>query len=319
MDLYRRALLAGMGSSLAMPVLPSFANSFTYDLKAQRIAENSYVVVGESEFFTMKNGGNIVNVAFISTKDGVVLIDTGSCRRYGEALKKLIKETTGKEVVRVYNTHFHPDHFLGNQVFGADKIAALPKTIAGLKTTGEGFSDNLYRLLGDWMRGTEVTIPQTEVTFSSEKFGAHRLELLPLSGHTDADLAILDHHTGVLYTGDLCFLDRAATTPHADLSKWYASLDTLKKTPHKIVFPGHGPADTTDRPIEQTEHYLRWLESELIASVKSGKDMIEAAQMPIPKEFQSIHVIQDEIERSVAHLYPDLEEKLLPFVGQGSE
>ncbi len=319
MDFFRRTLLAGVGSSLAMPILPSFANSFAYDLKAQRIAENSYVIVGETEFFTMKNGGNIVNIAFISTKDGVVVIDTGPSRRYGIALKKLIKETTGQDVIRVYNTHFHPDHFLGNQVFGAEKIAALPKTIAGLKTTGEGFSDNLYRLLGDWMRATEVTIPEIEVTFSSEKFGAHRFEMLPMSGHTDADLAILDHHTGVLYTGDLCFLDRAATTPHANLSKWYDSLKELKKIPHKIVFPGHGPADPTDRSIEQTESYLRWLEAELIASVKSGKDMIEAAKMPIPKEFQSIKVIHDEIERSVAHLYPNLEEKLLPFVGQGNK
>ena len=318
MDKIRRRLLLGAASSLAMPIMPSFAAApFEYNLKAVRIAQNSYVVIGKREFFTKQNGGDIVNIAFISTSEGVVVIDTGPSQRYGLALKKLIKETTGKEVVRVYNTHFHPDHCLGNQVFKTKDVAALPKTISGLKSSGDAFSDNLYRLLGDWMLGTELTIPGTPITFSSEKFGEHRFELLPMQGHTDADLAILDHSTGVLYAGDLCFLDRAATTPHADLQKWYEALKALRKTPHKLIFPGHGPVDPTDRSIDQTDHYLRWLEEQLVFSVKNGKDMIEASQMPIPQEFKSIDVIKDEIERSVAHLYPGLEEKLLPFVGQG--
>jgi uncharacterized sulfatase len=232
-------------------------------------------------------------------------------------LKQLIYATTGKDVIRVYNTHFHPDHCLGNQLFDKKKIAALPKTISGLKASGEDFSSNLYRILGDWMRGTEVIVPEKVINYSSEKFGKHRFEMLPFKGHTDADLAILDHETGVLYAGDICFLDRAATTPHADLESWHKSLKEIKKIPHKIIFPGHGPADTTSRSIEQTDSYLTWLETNLTKSARSGKDMLEAAKMPIPEKFQSIDVIQLEIERSVAHLYPEIEEKTLPFLGQG--
>ncbi len=319
MNKNRRRLLLGAASYLALPKLPVWANPFVYNLKAISIAENSYMVMGKKEYFTKQNGGDIVNIAFISTEEGVVLIDSGPTRQYAVTLKDLIWKTTGKDVIRVYNTHFHPDHCLGNQVFGKDNIAALPKTIAGLEQSGEGFSDNLYRLLGDWMRGTELTIPSKEVNFSSEKFGSHRLEMIPMSGHTDADLAILDHKTGVLYAGDLCFLDRAATTPHADLQKWHASLDALGKIPHKVILPGHGPADRTDRAIEQTDHYLKWLEEQLIDHVKNGKDMQEASKMPIPEEFQSIAVIRGEIERSIAHLYPRMEEKWLPLVGQGEK
>ncbi len=317
MDKVRRSLLIGGASSLAAPILPAFAAPLKYNLKAQRIANNSYVVIGKTEDYSPDNGGDIVNVAFIDTSDGVVLIDTGSSRRYGEALKQLIYASTGKDVIRVYNTHFHPDHCLGNQLFDKKKIAALPKTISGLKASGEDFSSNLYRILGDWMRGTEVIIPEKVINYSSEKFGKHRFEMLPFKGHTDADLAILDHETGVLYAGDICFLDRAATTPHADLESWHKSLKEIKKIPHKIIFPGHGPADTTSRSIEQTDSYLTWLETNLTKSARSGKDMLEAAKMPIPEKFQSIDVIQLEIERSVAHLYPEIEEKTLPFLGQG--
>ena len=320
LDHKRRQFLLGAASSLILPVNTAWAETltpFTYKLHAQKIAANSYVVIGKTEFFTMENGGDIANIAFINTEEGVVLIDTGSSSRYGKALKALIKKTTGKDVIRVYNTHFHPDHCLGNQAFPASRIAALPATIKGLQQSGEAFSDNLYRLLGDWMRGTELTLPQKAIAFSTEKFGSHRFELLPLAGHTEADLAILDHKTGVLYAGDLCFLDRAATTPHADLSKWQAALKTLQQVPHKMLVPGHGPVDHTERAITQTSRYLTWLDKELTQAVKSGKDMFEAANLPIPEEFQSIKVIKGEIERSIAHLYPKLEEKHLPLVGQG--
>ena len=320
----RRLVLAGATTGVFFPinvcspisqVLAAAATSFTYDLKPVQIAEKSYVVYGKQEFFTMDNGGDIANVAFINTEEGVVLIDTGSSARYGQALKKLIKKNTGQDVIRVYNTHFHPDHCLGNQAFPASRIAALPETIKGLEQTGEAFSDNLYRLLGDWMRGTELTIPQKKIAISSEKFGSHNFELIPLQGHTDADLAILDHKTGVLYTGDLCFLDRAATTPHADLAKWQAALKQLQKVPHKRLLPGHGPIDETDRSITQTSRYLTWLDNELTTAIQEGKDMFEAGALSIPEEFQAIKVVKSEIERSIAHLYPALEEKYLPMVG----
>ncbi len=320
MDIFRRSLLlnaAVMAAYSALPLRTGHAADFNYQLKASRIADNTYAVIGKLEYFTGHNGGAVVNTAFIETSDGVIVIDTGPSKRYGEQLKKLIRETTGKEIVRVYNTHFHPDHCFGNQLFDVKQIAALPKTISGLKESGEGFSDNFYRLLGDWMRGTELTIPGLPITFSSEKFGDHRLELIALSGHTDADLAILDHKTGVLFAGDLCFLDRTPTTPHADLSQWQASLAQLKKVPHKIILPGHGIADPTDRSIEQTSDYLNWLEKSLIEQARQGKDMIEAAKLEIPQKFEKLKLIKAEIERSVAHLYPKIEQNVLPVISPG--
>ncbi len=314
MEKSRRQLLIGVASYFALPVLPVWASRLEYNLKAIGVAENSYMIMGKREYFTMENGGDIVNVGFIDTEDGIVLIDTGPSSQYAMTLKKLITKITGKDVIRVYNTHFHPDHCFGNDAFNPNLIAALPETISGLKDQGENFRDNLYRMLGDWMRGTKLTLPGKPIETSMEKFGSHRLEMIPLSGHSDADLAIYDHKTGVIYSGDLCYLDRAPGTPHANLTEWHRSLQELRKIPYKMIMPGHGPADYNNRSIDQTDHYLTWLEQELVKSVKSGKDMMEAAQMPIPAEFQSIDVIHGEIERSVAHFYPALEEKWLPDI-----
>lgn len=317
MDLMRRSLLIGGAASLFLPRLQANAASLTYNLKATQIAPSTYLVSGKMENFSMHNGGHIVNIAFIDTEEGVVLIDSGPSFRYGKELKQLINKTTGKQVVRVYLTHFHPDHCLGNQAFNPKLIAATQKLVDGLKVSGEGFLSNMYRLLGDWMRDTEVLLPEHIITTSSEKFGTHRIELIPMQGHTDSDLAILDHKTNMLFAGDLCFLDRAATTPHANIGEWQSSLKQLKKIPHKALLPGHGPVDRKGRAIEQTYDYITWLEKELTESVKQGNDMIEAANMPIPEQFRSIELVREEFERSVSHLFPDLEEKLLPYVGQG--
>ncbi len=63
-------------------------------------------------------------------------------------------------------------------------------------------------------------------------FGGHDLRLLALTGHTGADLAILDQSTGVLFAGDLVFYQRALTTPNSPgLAVWLADIDTLQALP----------------------------------------------------------------------------------------
>jgi uncharacterized sulfatase len=178
-------------------------------------------------------------------------------------------------------------------------------------------AENLYRLLGDWMRGTHAVTPGVVVADGEENFGDHRFELIELKGHTSSDLVVLDKSTGILFSGDLAFLDRAATTPHASLLDWQESLDALSKVPHKLLIPGHGEPDGEGRAIDQTRDYLTWLSKTLEQALNNGLDMTEVMSVPIPERFQSVALAREELERSVAHLYPGLEDRLLPYIGQG--
>ena len=294
------------------------ATPLAYDLKAIEIAPDTYAVYGAQEYFSLANGGNIVNVAFVVTGDGVVVIDTGPSLRYGEALKALIHKTAKRGVVRVYITHHHPDHIFGNQAFDPTTIASLPQVIANMKVEGETFSDNMYRLVGDWMRGTQLVLPTKALGPNSERFGNHEFELMAFGGHTSSDLVLLDKSTGVLFAGDIAFLDRAPTTPHADLERWQKSLNKLEKSSFGILLPGHGPAEKGKRAIGQTKDYLTWLENTLRQSAENGLDMNETMAAPIPKRLQSIALIRDEMGRSVAHLYAKFEEPILPIVSNRS-
>ncbi|OCR24064.1 beta-lactamase [Pseudomonas syringae] len=280
-----------------------------YSLKPRQIAENTYVLEGSTDNFAKANGGNIVNTAFIVTHSGVVVIDTGPSRRYGEAMRKAIAATTDKPVIQVLLTHHHPDHVLGNQAFADVPIGALAATTALLRQHGDVLAENMYRLVGDWMRGTEVLLPNQAVNTGTLNLGGHPLRLIALKGHTGADLAIFDELTGVLFAGDIVFYQRALTTPNTPgLDVWLADLEQLQALPWKQLVAGHGPVASDDAPFMQMRDYLGWLDNLLRTAAANGSDMAEVIRSPIPERFAAISLTRYELIRSVSHLYPRYEQ-----------
>jgi quinoprotein relay system zinc metallohydrolase 1 len=295
--------------------LPLAAAELAYDLKPRLITADTWLVEGSTANFEMANGGNIVNVAFIVTDAGVVLIDTGISRRYGEALRAAIARVTDKPIALVINTHHHPDHVFGNQAFADLPIAALARSRELLAEQGPAFADNMYRLLGDWMRGTELVLPSETLEPGVREIGGHRLQLLAFSGHTGADLAILDQTTGVLFAADLVFYQRALTTPQTPgLDVWLSDLAELEKLPYTLLVPGHGPVATGREPFAQMRDYLGWLDGLLREAVAAGRDMNEAMQSPIPERFAAISLTRFELIRTVSHLYPRYEAQVFERV-----
>ncbi len=279
-----------------------------YSLKPRLIAEDTWLLEGSTDNFAKDNGGNIVNTAFIVTERGVVVIDTGPSKRYGEALRKAIAATTDKPVIEVLLTHHHPDHVLGNQAFSDVPIGALAGTTERLRQQGDAMAENMYRLVGDWMRGTEVLLPTEALTPGVRTFENHDLRLLSLGGHTGADLAILDQKTGVLFAGDLVFYQRALTTPDSPgLQVWLTDIGVLQGLPWTLVVPGHGPVATDVRPFEQMRDYLGWLDQLMRDGAANGRDMTEIIRSPIPDRFSAISLSRYELIRSVSHLYPRYE------------
>lgn len=287
------------------------ARSFLYPLQAEQIAKDTWAFIGSTEDFSDQNGGFIVNSAFIVTDAGVVLIDTGPSRRFAEQQREAIAKVTDKPIIRVYLTHHHPDHFLGNQVYADLPLYALAGSIEDMQQEGESLLDNMYRMLGGWMRGTKVQAATQAVEPGILEIGGHRLEFIALQGHSDADLVIFDHSTGVLFTGDLVFHDRAATTPHAQLAAWQQSLKLLQNLPFKVLVPGHGAISHDQQAITQTADYLQWLAQTLAQGVTQGLTMSELMQTQIPERFQPLSQVKLEFQRSVTHLFPHLEQDIL--------
>ena len=313
----REAIRAGIVAA-GVPFLPmfsAFSAPLTYDLKPIVIADGIWMLAGVPQPITFENGGAIANITILDSSEGAIIIDTGPSRRYGEALATLARSLTGKDIARVYITHFHPDHVFGNQAFTANSIAAPQGVIDGLRDAGAAFSDAMYYIARDWMRGTEVVLPSTAVIEGIEDIGGRRLRLMPRAGHTSSDLAIYDEISGLLIAGDLAFLDRAPTTPHADIATWTTTLGELNSIDCNRLVPGHGPAETGKRAIAQTRDWLLAIRDVIERCFNEGLDMTEAMAAPLPAGLQQIALARYEFTRSVMHLYPKLESAKLPSVG----
>lgn len=294
-------------------LMASPVSAMDYQLVPQAVAKDTYAFVGLAEDFTPGNGGNIVNTGFVVTDRGVIVIDTGPSLRYGQQMRTAISRVTDKPVVKVYNTHLHPDHFLGNQAFKDVSILALEKTIAGIQAHGDRFADNLYHLVDGWMQGTQPLVPSGVVIPGTWEFGGHKFRFIERAGHSDADLLILDETTGVLFAGDAVFNGRAPTTPHADLDSWVETLEFLSIVPFDVLIPGHGPVVTTRDSIQQTKHYIQWLQATFRKAANEGVDMAELMFYEPPREFQTLPVLRSEFQRSVSHLYPSFEARSVPL------
>jgi quinoprotein relay system zinc metallohydrolase 1 len=294
--------------------VPGRAVGLAYHLESRLIAPGTYVFEGTVEHFTLKNGGNILNTGFIVTEAGVIVIQTGPSRRYGEEMRAAIARVTAQPILKVFVSNQHPDYFLGSQAFADVPIAALPGTIDGIRAEGRAVTENMYRLIGDWMRGTDALVPTEPVFGATQIYGGHRLRLIPLSGHTQADLAVYDETTRVLFAGGLVFSDRTPTTPHADIPKWLTALDALDSLDVAVLVPNHGAIRADKSAIAQTRDYLTWLTLTLRQSADRGLDMTEVMALDIPAKFSVLNVLREEFTRSVAHLFPETEQSVLPRV-----
>jgi quinoprotein relay system zinc metallohydrolase 1 len=316
--LLRRWVLVVACAAAAWQASAQDIKTLDYQLKPRALADGVYVVEGANADFSPQNGCNIINTGFIVTQAGVLVINTGPSRLYGEQLRQAIARVTSKPVVKVLHLNLHPDYFLGNQAFADVDRYATASTRAGIAREAASYEDNLFKLCGDWMKGTQTVPPNQDVAAGTWTLGERRFELRSYQGHTDSDLVLLDVHSGVAFVGGLAFSQRVPTTPHADIPAWQMSLDTLEGDIRRLsggslkaLVPSHGPVRADLAAIAQTRDYLSWIDATLSRSARQGLEMTEVLSIPIPPAFATWAALDTEYLRNVVHLYPRYETKVL--------
>ncbi|SJZ90806.1 quinoprotein relay system zinc metallohydrolase 1 [Oceanospirillum multiglobuliferum] len=293
--------------SLALLFSCSLYANIDYPIAPEKIAKDTWVLWGANEIFSAKNGGHIANIGVIITAEASLVFDSGPSKGFADALNAWIKTQGGGPVRYVLNSHAHPDHFLGNQVFQKSALMAAAPTRDAIAEEGSDLAENLYRMVGAKMQGTQSVTPEKIATNQRFNLGEHQLEIKILNGHTNADLVLFDHSTGVLFTGDLVFYQRALTTPHAVLKDWLTSLDQLDQLPYKTLIAGHGPIDQTRSATAQTRQYLLWLDKVMQQGAEQGLSMAEMLSQWRKNPLREIALSEYEFVRSLAHWYPAYE------------
>src|SRR5215471_11697807 len=219
------------------------------------------------------------NAAIIILDDGVLVVDTHSKPSAARALIEQIKELTPKPVKFVVNTHFHWDHYQGNQAYPSSwpvgveiisseatrlnieqrgiprvkhEIITMPAEIDKLKADAAAATDPAQKakLKSDLaqaqdyfseLKTMQVTLPT--LTFDHSLI-LHRksrtVEILWLGrAHTDGDVFVFLRKEKVLCTGDALH----GWTPFMGDSypyDWIKTLDAAEKLGADSIIGGHG-------------------------------------------------------------------------------
>jgi quinoprotein relay system zinc metallohydrolase 2 len=250
-------------------------------LDVQRIADGDYVHFGQIALTTPANEGDIANLGIIVGQDAVAVVDTGGSVAVGQRLLQAVQRITDRPVRYVINTHDHPDHIFGNAAFGAGTTFVghhnLPSELA---RRGTYYLRSFREQLGeDAIEAVRIVPPTLLVDDETTlDLGGRRLRLTAWSpaAHTDCDLTVLDEATGVLFAGDLVFLQHVAVVD-GSLTGWLAVLTRLAQVPATIVVPGHGASVAPwPQALDDERRYLTMLAQDARRLIAAGVPLARA-------------------------------------------
>lgn len=220
-----------------------------YDVPVTKVSDRCYYILAKDPEPSAENHAFFNNPGFIVTSKGVVVIDTGSSVQIGEMVLRQIKKVTNKPVIKVINTHYHGDHFLGNHAFVNDNpkvdIYAHPACIKQIKGgAGEFWFGFMQRNSNDGISGTVITLPTKELNGGEIiKLGDTTIKIHQFgTAHTESDLIVEVVEDKVAFLGDTA-MRRVANM--AD-GTFLGTIETMKQSKalgcnHYIL--GHGEHD----------------------------------------------------------------------------
>ncbi len=273
------------------------------------VADGVYAAIAKSAYKVN------CNAAVILLDDGVLVVDTHSKPSAARLLIEQIRKLTDKPVKYVVNTHFHWDHYQGNQAYpnswpaGVEiisseatrasieqrgiprvrhEILTMPQEIEKLKADLDKTTDvkqkeeiriNLNQA-EDYLtelKSMQVTLPT--MTFDRSLI-LHRksrtIEILWLGkAHTDGDVFVYLPKEKVLVTGDALH----GWTPYMGDSypyDWIQTLDAAEKLDFDRVIGGHGDVMEGKQKFELWKEYFGDLLSQTAQAYAQGAAQDEA-------------------------------------------
>lgn len=219
------------------------------DLPIRQLSPHVWIIEAPDGFPTPENQGMMANIVMVVTSKGVVMLDTGASLQIGEMAIRQLSKVTNKPVIAIYTSHYHGDHFLGNQAF-TDKygksipIYAHPKTIeAVVGAEGKGWASAMERWTNLATAGTLVVPPNTPIDHgASHNYGDVTIKVHHYGrAHTTGDICMEIVEDKVTYVGDVAMDRRIANMDDGSYAGTLKTFEQLQKnTSTQIWIPGHG-------------------------------------------------------------------------------
>jgi quinoprotein relay system zinc metallohydrolase 2 len=276
------------------------------------VAEGDYVHFGQIALTTPENAGDIANLGIIAGNDAVAVVDTGGSVSVGQGLLAAVRGITDKPIRYVINTHDHPDHVFGNAAMPPSAIYVGHHNLpAALASRGAYYLRSYRQQLGDSaIAAVRIIAPTLLVdTEMSLDLGNRMLRLRAWSpaAHTDCDLTVLDEVTGVLFAGDLVFLQHIPVVD-GSVTGWLAVLPRLAELPARVVVPGHGRMVAPwPLALADERRYLNVLAQDTRREISAGAPIERAVTGIAQSEHSRWQLFDDYNPRNATAAFSELE------------
>lgn len=208
-----------------------------------------------------------ISSTLITGPKSAVLVDPPMTTAQAESVLAWVL-STGRELVGIYITHGHADHWLGAiplvERFPDATVYATEGTQRMMKNQG---SPEFRASFWDHIFPGQLPVGELDVqAVGPEGFELEGARLQPIEvGHTDTDDTTMLHvpDIGLLVAGDAVYngvhpyLTESGGLP--GITSWLAALDVAAKLEPRAVVAGHKAPDAPDDPIH-IEHTRRYLE-----------------------------------------------------------
>jgi glyoxylase-like metal-dependent hydrolase (beta-lactamase superfamily II) len=232
--------------------------------------------LGPAVWAWVQPGGRfgVANAGVVADDDGLTVVDTLMVPAQWQPFAAAV-EALGAPVRRVVLTNAHIDHVGGTWAFRWAAVYGSPATSAQLDLPADV---GVYRRMVpdlaadlDALEAHRAEIAAEEVAsplprevgltravtheVDSPVTLTPRVELLPVTGHTDGDLVVVVADAEVAFLGGLGWYGSTPLALHGDPTTWADVLDVVADLADVLV-PGHGPVGDDAARVAQ-QGYLR--------------------------------------------------------------
>ena len=222
-------------------------------------------------------------VTLVHGERDAVLVDTFLSAQHSTELRDWVAHT-GKNLVTIYVTHAHGDHFFGLSTildqFPHAKAVATASVVAGIQNQIKpDFVKSFWEPRFPGQLPSQLVAPEAleEDTFYLE---GQPLDVVHL-GHTDTSHSTALHVSsiGLVISGDCVYNNTHLYLAECDdnaRDEWLHALDRIESLHASAVVAGHGviDPDSSPRHIEETRRYLRDFNA-CVASTSTPQELYE--------------------------------------------
>ncbi len=231
------------------------------------------------------------NPSFVTTSDGVVVIDTPQLPTKAVAMRR---EAESHGPIRyLVNTEHHVDHIFGNYFFkGAGTVVnhqGVDERFMVVYPELDPYAYAYESVPGDNPKGTDLDEPEgvalwpdrdvyyadpnkATIVFTGDltlRVGDHTFNLLHTPGHTPGQLTVHVPEEGVVFTGDTIFSGCQTWLMTSNVEQWLAAIERIRGLEFDRIVPGHGPVVPKSYLDVQRSHLMEW-KSAIAAAVANG-------------------------------------------------